>query len=54
VVDKTGNILKEVNINGSSKGSLQLDASTLASGAYNYSLFVNGKLISTRQMQHLQ
>ena len=50
VVDKSGKILKEINVSGSGKGSLRIDASTLASGAYNYSLYVEGKLIDTKQM----
>jgi len=50
VVDKSGKVLKEVNISGSGKGSLKIDAATLASGAYNYSLYVNGRLISSKQM----
>jgi len=50
VVDKGGKILKEVNISGGGKGSLQIDAATLASGAYNYSLLVDGKLVGTKQM----
>ena len=50
VVDKSGKVLKEINISGSGKGSLKIDASTLASGAYNYSLYVDGKLIGTKQM----
>jgi len=52
VVDKSGKVLKEVNVSGNSKGSIMVDASTLASGAYNYSLFVDGKLIDTKQMEH--
>jgi hypothetical protein len=54
MTDKYGKTLKEINISGSGKGRLQLDASTLASGTYNYSLYINGKLIATKQMEHLQ
>jgi len=58
VLDKTGNVLKEINVSSSSltggsgkgAGSITVDASTLASGAYNYSLFVDGRLIATKQM----
>ncbi len=50
ITDKSGKTLKEVNISGSGKGSLTLDASTLANGAYNYSLYVEGKLIDTKHM----
>jgi len=50
VFDKTGKVLKEVNVSGNGKGSLVVDASTLAGGAYNYSLFVDGRLIGSKQM----
>ncbi len=50
IIDKSGKAIKSVNISGSGNGSLQVDASTLAAGAYSYSLLVDGKLISTRQM----
>jgi hypothetical protein len=39
-----------MNISGSSKGSLKVEGPTLASGAYNYSLYVDSKLIATKQM----
>jgi hypothetical protein len=32
------------------KGNVTVDASTLSSGAYQYSLVVDGRLIATRQM----
>jgi hypothetical protein len=50
IVDQTGKVLKEVNISGSGKGSINVDASILASGAYHYSLIVNGKIIESKQM----
>ncbi|HVX27622.1 MAG TPA: hypothetical protein VHB70_14825 [Parafilimonas sp.] len=50
VTDKNGNTLKAINISGGGKGSVKIDASTLAGGAYEYSLYVNNKLIDTKQM----
>ena len=50
ITDKMGKILKEVNVSGSGKGSLKIDASTLSSGAYQYSLYVDGRLVDTKQM----
>ncbi|QEC66620.1 hypothetical protein FRZ67_04645 [Panacibacter ginsenosidivorans] len=50
VTDKSGKSLKEVNVYGKGNGSLKLDASTLASGAYQYSFYVEGKLVDTKQM----
>jgi trimeric autotransporter adhesin len=50
ITDKNGKTLKEVNISGSGKGSVQIDSSLLSSGAYNYSLYINEKLAGTKQM----
>jgi hypothetical protein len=50
ITDKLGKTLKEINVSGSGKGSLKVDASTLANGAYQYSLYVNNKLIASKQM----
>jgi hypothetical protein len=48
--DKSGKTLKAVNISGGGKGNLKVDASTLASDAYQYSLIIDGRLIDTKQM----
>jgi hypothetical protein len=50
VVDNGGKVLKEVNVSAKGKGSLQFDASMLTSGAYTYSLYVDGRLIDTKKM----
>jgi len=50
ITDKNGKQLKQLNISGAGRGSLNIDASTLSSGTYNYSLIVDGKIISTKQM----
>ncbi|CAN5738966.1 hypothetical protein BH10BAC2_BH10BAC2_35220 [soil metagenome] len=50
ITDISGKTLKEVNVSGSGKGSLKVDAYTLSSGAYQYSLYVDGRLIGTKQM----
>jgi hypothetical protein len=50
ITDKAGKVLKEINVSGSGKGSVKIDASTLAGGAYNYSLYVARKMIDTKQM----
>jgi hypothetical protein len=54
VTDKIGKALKQINLAGSGKGSVQVDASTLSSGAYQYSLVIDGKLIDTKQMEHIK
>jgi hypothetical protein len=45
-----GKILKVVSISEGGKGSLKIDASTLASGVYQCSLMIDGRLIATKQM----
>ena len=49
ITDKNGKIMKEVSVSGG-KGSLNVDASAFSSGAYQYSLIVDGKLMDTKQM----
>ena len=50
VTDNAGKILKQVNVSGVGKGSININASSLAAGNYNYSLWVDGRLIETKQM----
>ena len=50
ITDKSGKTLKESNISGGGKGSLNVDASTISAGSYQYSLYINGKLMDTKQM----
>jgi len=50
ITDKNGKQLKQINVSGPGKGTISVDASILASGAYSYSLYVDGKLIATKQM----
>jgi hypothetical protein len=50
ITDKTGNTLKQINLSNKEKGSVLVDASTLSSGAYQYSLIIDGRIISSRQM----
>jgi hypothetical protein len=50
ITDKNGKTLKEENLAGNGQGSISVNAATLASGAYQYSLYVDEKLVSTKQM----
>ena len=50
VSDQNGRTLKQITLSGKGGGSVDLDASTLASGAYCYSLIVDRKLIDTKKM----
>lgn len=49
ITDKNGNALKTISL-ANNKGSVNVDAATLSSGAYQYSLYVDGRLIDTKQM----
>ncbi len=50
ITDMSGKIVKQVNVSGAGKGNLQLDTKALSLGTYNYSLFVDGQLVGTKQM----
>ncbi len=50
ITDKSGKQLKQLNIAGSGNGTVNMDAATLSSGTYNYSLIIDGKVINTKQM----
>lgn len=50
ITDTRGKELKRFVISNKGKGVLNVDASSLGSGIYNYSLIVDGKIISTKQM----
>ncbi|HYK47518.1 MAG TPA: tail fiber domain-containing protein, partial [Parafilimonas sp.] len=50
VTDKSGKLIKQVPVSATGKGSLRIDASSLPSATYQYSLLVDGKLIDTKQM----
>jgi hypothetical protein len=50
ITDKSGSVVKQLNISGAGKGTVQVDASSLVSGSYHYCLYVDGKLIDSRPM----
>jgi trimeric autotransporter adhesin len=50
ITDKNGKQLKQQHISSNGNGTLRVDASTLSSRTYNYSLAIDGKIISTKQM----
>ena len=49
-----GVVLKSVKLNASGKGVIDVKASELASGIYQYSLVIDGKVIETKQMIRLK
>jgi len=50
ITDKNGKTLKQVNVSGSGKGTVNIDAATLSAGTYSYSLIIDGRIISSKQM----
>ena len=50
ITDNSGKTVKQVAVTGTGKGTLNVDASSFASGTYQYSLVVDGKLIESKRM----
>lgn len=50
ITDKSGKTIKQLNVSGTGKGVVNVEASALSASTYNYSLVVDGKIISTKQM----
>ncbi len=50
IADKNGKVLKQLSLSGAGKGTVHVDAAMLASGAYNYTLYVDGRMIDSKQM----
>jgi hypothetical protein len=50
IADWSGRTMKQINLTGSGKGRVNVDASMLIPGTYNYSLIVDGRVIDSKQM----
>jgi len=50
VADRSGKTIKQINITGAGKGRVNVEASSLLPGTYNYSLIVDGRIIDSKQM----
>lgn len=50
VTNNSGKTIKQINLSGSGKGVVNITAGLLASGTYQYSLLIDGKLIDTKKM----
>jgi len=50
ITDRNGKQLKQLTLGNAAKGTININASTLAAGAYNYALYVDGRLIDSKQM----
>jgi hypothetical protein len=48
--DNSGKTIKQVQLNTAGNGTVNIDASTLTSGTYSYSLVVDGKVIGNKKM----
>ncbi len=51
VIDESGNTIKIFNLSGAGKGSINFSSPFRVGASYQYSLFVDGKLIDTKQME---
>ena len=50
ITDNNGKAIKQVQLNTAGNGTLNIDASTLTSGTYNYTLIVDGKVLVSKKM----
>lgn len=50
ITDKNGKTIKEIMLTGKVNGTININSSTLNSGAYQYSLYINNVLAETKQM----
>jgi hypothetical protein len=50
ITDNSGKTIKQISLSNAQQGSINIKAGTLASGSYNYSLYVDGKLVDTKRM----
>lgn len=50
VYDATGKRLRMFNLSGQGRGTVNIDATALPAGTYQYSLVVNGNIIDTKKM----
>ena len=48
--DINGNLMKSINVNGSGKGQVTVNANELSQGTYTYTLVIEGKSIDTKLM----
>ena len=50
ITDRNGKTLKDVAIKGTGNGNVTINTSGLIAGNYNYSLYINGRIVETKQM----
>jgi len=50
ISDMSGKLIQTINVSGSGRGVLSVDAGSLASGVYSYALYADSKMIGAKQM----
>jgi len=50
ITDKQGKNLKRVQINGTGNGKVEINTAALSPGTYQYTLYVNGSMVDSKQM----
>ena len=50
ITDNNGKTIKEVNLSGSGKSCITVDASSIAAGVYDYSMYIDGKQVQSKKM----
>jgi hypothetical protein len=50
IADNNGKTIKQVQLNTAGSGTVNIDASSLGSGTYNYALVVDGKTVASKKM----
>ena len=50
ITDINGKMVKQIALNNKGKGILNVDTKGLASGAYTYTMYVDGKMVDTKKM----
>lgn len=50
IFDAAGKTIKQFTITGQGRGTVKIDAARLPSGTYNYTLYIDGKMVETKKM----
>ena len=50
ITDMSGKTIKQIELNKTGAGIINIDAAALHGGTYNYSLVIDGKIIDTKRM----
>ncbi len=50
ITDKQGKNLKRVQLNGTGNGKVEINTAALSPGTYQYTLYLNGKMVDSKQM----